>query len=87
MSTSKSEYAVASIHQRFHTSGFCVITYVVVALLIITILYCFRKRLCIPLNHPSQAQNSQPTILPIYHKKVPVPSELNDIDTEWKGNI
>ena len=82
---------IAEIHSAFHTSGACVISFCLVILAIILLLYCYRHRLCIevvPARTAAAAPNSMSHFERFrrslcYSRHDP---PVNDIDCDWKNN-
>ena len=59
----------ADFHSKFHSSGLCLGSFIIIILLIVTLFYCFRKRIC-P-QHFDRNPNSQ---IPIYSRQPPAPA-------------
>ena len=87
-------YRLADFHSNFHSSGLCVAGFVVIVLLIGTLFYCFRKRICpqhfsrSPEAHtpmyPRQPQTQSPSIISNIRRSIH--RSTPDKGTEWSPN-
>ena len=60
---------IAELHSRFHMSGLCVISYLMIIAIIAALLYCFRRKLCPQLLDTPRANRS---------------TQNPDADHEWR---
>ena len=62
-------FHLADFHSKFHSSGMCIGSFIIIILLIVTLFYCFRKRNC-----PQHFERNPNTQIPMYSRQPPVPA-------------